>query len=395
MRIAPLLLPAALLLLPACSDSLPSHAAPMPLPPMPAPAPAPANLAPVAKSDRAALRAGETLEAGSVLANDLDPEGASLRAVLEQAPAAGTLELHADGSYRYTAAAAGDWVFRYRADDGQARSEPVEVRLHVSPLKSAIAAIAHRGFSSLYPENTLLAFEQAVLVGAEMVETDVQRTADGALVLMHDITLERTTDAETLFPDRAPWNVSDFTLAEIKTLDAGSSKFPIYAGEPVPTLRELLDAIKDRAGLLLELKNAQLYPGIEAAVIAEMEAAGWTVQGMPTQNLVIQSFNWEAVRRYHQLAPATATAILGGKLPGDAELADIASFARDANLSFANYNADAVAKLRQYGLGMNPYTPDFPQDIAALLELPIDGVITNVPPEVTLLRLLPLLPLPP
>lgn len=357
---------------------------------VPSPPAVPANLPPQAQSDRAAASAGETLSGASVLSNDTDPEGAALTAVLEQAPSFGTLELRADGRYDYLAEQAGDAWFSYRADDGEMRSEPVLVRLHVAPAKAQIAAIAHRGFSSLFPENTLTAFEQAVRVGAEIVETDVQRSADGALVLMHDTTLERTTDAETLFPERSPWNLVDFSLAEIKTLDAGSWKFPLlYAGEPVPTLRELLDLIKGRAGLLLEIKSPGKYPGIEAAVAAELEAAGWTLDGAPTQNLVVQSFDWESMRRYHALAPATPVAILAGEMPSDEQLADLAGFARDANLAYANYSTENVAKLRAHGFGMNPYTPDFPQDILPLLAQPLDGIITNLPPEVSLLRLLP------
>lgn len=101
--------------------------------------------------------------------------------------------------------------------------------------------IAHRGASGYVPENTLAAVRPGVEQGADLVEIDVQRSADGALVVMHDTTLARTTDVEEVFPDRAPWDVGDFTLAELRLLDAGSWFGHEFAGEPVPTLEQVLD----------------------------------------------------------------------------------------------------------------------------------------------------------
>src|SRR5690349_20560695 len=94
--------------------------------------------------------------------------------------------------------------------------------------------VAHRGASHVAPENTLSALRSALAAGAEMVEVDVRRTADGALVLLHDQSLMRTTDVEVLYPSRAPWRVQDFTLDEICGLDAGAWWSPTYAGESVP-----------------------------------------------------------------------------------------------------------------------------------------------------------------
>ncbi|WP_281259550.1 glycerophosphodiester phosphodiesterase family protein, partial [Streptomyces glaucescens] len=92
------------------------------------------------------------------------------------------------------------------------------------------AVIAHRGASAYAPENTLAAVDKAAELGIEWVENDVQRTKDGELVVIHDDSLRRTTDVETVFPDRAPWQVRDFTAAEIARLDAGSWFGPAYAG---------------------------------------------------------------------------------------------------------------------------------------------------------------------
>jgi glycerophosphoryl diester phosphodiesterase len=91
-----------------------------------------------------------------------------------------------------------------------------------APARLRVVNYAHRGASGYAPENTLAAFGLAAELGAQAVELDVRRTLDGALVVLHDATLERTTDAAARFPDRAPWAVGSFTLAEVRTLDAGS-----------------------------------------------------------------------------------------------------------------------------------------------------------------------------
>ena len=131
--------------------------------------------------------------------------------------------------------------------------------------------IAHRGASGEVAENTLAAVRRAVELGADMVEIDVRRSKDGALVLMHDATLTRTTDVERVFPRRARWHVGDFTYDELRRLDAGSWRSPAFAGEPVATLAEVLDVIgASRTGLLLELKSPELYPGIVGDVAAQL-----------------------------------------------------------------------------------------------------------------------------
>ena len=103
--------------------------------------------------------------------------------------------------------------------------------------------VAHRGSSGAAPENTIAAIKLALEHRSDTVENDIQRTSDGELVIMHDTTLTRTTDVEEVFPDRAPWNVADFTLAEIKRLDAGSWFAPEFAGQRVPTLEQWVKAV--------------------------------------------------------------------------------------------------------------------------------------------------------
>src|SRR5689334_8354535 len=96
--------------------------------------------------------------------------------------------------------------------------------------RGRVATYAHRGSSGMAPENTAAAFALAIAEGADYVETDVQLSADGELVIIHDVTLARTTDARLAFADRAPWNVHDFTLAELRKLDAGGWYDDDFAG---------------------------------------------------------------------------------------------------------------------------------------------------------------------
>lgn len=114
---------------------------------------------------------------------------------------------------------------------------------------------AHRGASHSHPENTLAAIDEAVRLGAQQIEIDVRRTADGHLVLMHDATVTRTTDAAEKFPGKASYQVTDFTLAELQTLDAGGWKAPRFAGEKIPTLKEAVAQVPRNVWINLDVKG--------------------------------------------------------------------------------------------------------------------------------------------
>jgi glycerophosphoryl diester phosphodiesterase len=130
--------------------------------------------------------------------------------------------------------------------------------------------VAHRGSSAYAPEHTLEAYRLALDQGADYVEQDLAVTKDGVLVCIHDLTLNRTTDVETVFPDRfvedrtgstpvRRWLVADFTLAEIKRLDAGSWFAEKFAGARIPTFQEAIDLVRGKAGLYPELKDPAFY----------------------------------------------------------------------------------------------------------------------------------------
>ncbi len=244
--------------------------------------------------------------------------------------------------------------------------------------------VAHRGASGYAPENTLAAVDKAAALGTEWVENDVQRTKDGELVIVHDDSLQRTTDVEEVFPDRAPWKVKDFTAAVIARLDAGSWFGPPYAGARVPTLEQFVRRIdQHRQKLLLEIKNPQLYPGIERDILKVLANEGWLDRAHVRQRLIVQSFSADSVRAVHQLAPAVKTGFLG--TPPVADLPTYAAFTDQINPSYASLTADYVTAVHAlkgaHGKRLETFTWTVNDAAAArrVAGFGVDGIITNRP----------------
>lgn len=247
------------------------------------------------------------------------------------------------------------------------------------PEHARIVNTAHRGAMGHAPENTLAAFRLGIEQGADLIESDVQRTKDGVLVLMHDTTLTRTTDAEDVFPGRAPWRVSDFTYAEIQRLDAGSWFSEEYAGEPVPTMADMVRLVRpSRSGILMEIKAPALYPGIEQQVADEFASfPGYVDSAVAAQRLVVQSFDWDAMKRYHEAQPSVPVGLLG-RAP-EALLPVLATWADQINPGYRSYDAAYVDRVHEAGMEVHTYTVNEPADMHAVLDRGVDGVITNFP----------------
>ncbi|MBI0295635.1 glycerophosphodiester phosphodiesterase [Streptomyces sp. PRKS01-29] len=243
--------------------------------------------------------------------------------------------------------------------------------------------VAHRGASAYAPENTLAAVDAADDLGIDWVENDVQRTRDGELIVMHDTTLSRTTDVEQVFPDRAPWKISDFTLDEIEKLDAGSWFGPEFQGETVPTLEEYMDRVSDNhQKLLLELKAPELYPGIERQTLRELRREGW-LDHRHRRRLIIQSFSADSVRAVHRLRPDVKTGFLG--TPAVADLPEYAEFSDQINPSYTTIDAGYVSAVRSvdgaHGKPLEVYTwtvNDGPSAVS-VAGMGVSGIITNKP----------------
>ncbi|WP_330176358.1 glycerophosphodiester phosphodiesterase family protein [Streptomyces sp. NBC_01498] len=258
----------------------------------------------------------------------------------------------------------------------------------MSPVCSRQAAdplvIAHRGASAYAPENTLAAVDKAAELDVDWVENDVQRTRDGRLVVLHDTDLRRTTDAERVFPGRAPWNVKDFTAAEIARLDAGSWFSAAWAGERVPTLEEFLAAVEaNRQNLLLEIKAPELYPGIEGDILRVLRTEGWLDGAHVRDRLVVQSFGADSVRAVHERRPDVTTGFLG--TPAVADLPSYAEFTDRINPTHTSLTAAYVASVHRlkgaHGkrLQVSTWTVDDAAGARRVAGFGVDGIITNRP----------------
>ncbi|CAL9424763.1 Glycerophosphodiester phosphodiesterase [Streptomyces sp. enrichment culture] len=261
--------------------------------------------------------------------------------------------------------------------------------LPLSPVRAADGGtrpvvIAHRGASAYAPENTLAAVDKAAALGVDWVENDVQRTKDGELVVLHDDSLRRTTDVEEVFPDRAPWKVKDFTAAEIARLDAGSWFDPAYAGARVPTLEQFVERVgRHRQKLLLEIKNPQLYPGIERQTLKVLGNEGWLDRRHVKHRLIVQSFSADSIRTVHELKPAVKTGFLG--TPPVADLPAYAAFTDQINPSHGSLSSGYVAAVHSFdgahGKPLEVFTWTVNDAAAArrVAGFGVDGIITNTP----------------
>jgi glycerophosphoryl diester phosphodiesterase len=203
--------------------------------------------------------------------------------------------------------------------------------------------VAHRGASAYAPEHTLAAYRLALEQKADYVEQDLAVTKDLVLICLHDEALERTTNVEELFPDRAEvspatgrkqWLAVDFTLAEIKQLDAGSWFDKRFAGERIPTWEEAVTLVGTAAGLYPELKTPALYRarGIDQTALFVESITKLNLQSRPAGSLIVQSFDEQPLKDLTRRLPSLPRTFLidnrdGPRWLNDSGLEEIATFA--------------------------------------------------------------------
>jgi glycerophosphoryl diester phosphodiesterase len=206
--------------------------------------------------------------------------------------------------------------------------------------------VAHRGASAYAPEHTLEAYRLALEQGADYVEQDLQITKDGVLVCLHDLTLERTTNVEEVFPDRFKledgkkrWHVSDFTLQEIKQLDAGAWFAAKFAGAKVPTWQEAMDLVRGKAGLYPETKGPEVYGSrgfeMEKLVLAQLRKNKLPDAKTP---VLIQSFSPASLRKMKVELKTKVPLVL----------------LIDHQMGAAWLTADGLKKAKQFSIGIGP-----------------------------------------
>jgi glycerophosphoryl diester phosphodiesterase len=232
--------------------------------------------------------------------------------------------------------------------------------------------IAHRGDSAHRPENTLSAFASALELGAEVMEMDVQLSRDGEVMVIHDASVERTTDGSG--------RVREMTLSEMRRLTAGyplryGSAFP---GERIPTLAEVLGLLRDRARAMIEIKSDSVTDdaegGIEAVTVAEVRRAGME------KDVAVISFDRRALLRCRRLAPEIARGHVFDKgLPGDI-LAGAREAACEVVMPHKRLLSDELRdRAREAGIKVATWVVDEPDELRALARYDLFGVGSNRP----------------
>lgn len=243
--------------------------------------------------------------------------------------------------------------------------------------------IAHRGASGLAPEHTFTAWDLAIELGAHMIEQDVQTTADGHLVVIHDDTLDRTTDCSG--PVRSK------TLAQIRSCDAGSwfneanpdLADPAFVGLKVPTLAEVFERYGTSVTYHIETKTPEGNPVVERELLRLLDIYDLREAAHTDWQVVVQSFSPASLQRMHALDPAMPLVQLLPSTPPaqlrDAFLDTVAEYAIGVGPSHGGVEAGFIEAAHSQCLEVHPYTVDAPERMRELLDAGVDGLFTNRP----------------
>lgn len=238
--------------------------------------------------------------------------------------------------------------------------------------KNKILNIAHRGASGYAPENTIAAFEKAVEMKADYFELDVQLSKDGKLVVIHDTTVDRTTDGTG--------KVREMMLEELRQLDAGSWFDSAFAGEQIPTLGQALDRFRGKIGILIEIKSPSLYPGIEKKVAEALRERN--LHKPENGKIIVQSFDHESMKIFNQMMPSVPVGVLVSYDPeglSDKELEEFATYAEYVNPNKLMVDAELVERIHAFAMKTTPWTVRDRESAKRLAALKVDGIVTDYP----------------
>lgn len=225
-----------------------------------------------------------------------------------------------------------------------------------SPARTPLR-IGHRGACGHAPENTLASIEQAIALGCDLTEVDVQRTADGSLVLLHDERVDRTTNG------KGP--VADMNLEDVRKLDAGR-------GQRVPTLEETLKSAQGRIGLILELKAEGLAYDVSGIV----RASGFSGE------LIYASFLHDELQHVRRADPDARTLVLFKRLPKSPAAEATKLQATHVGLRFDTATLPLVKAFHGARLTVFVYTVNKPADIVRMRALGVDGIVSDFPERI-------------
>ncbi|WP_410513106.1 glycerophosphodiester phosphodiesterase family protein [Paenibacillus sp. BR2-3] len=238
--------------------------------------------------------------------------------------------------------------------------------------------IAHRGASGYAPENTMASFELAERLGADFIELDVRMSRDGELVVIHDKMVDRTT--------KFTGYVHNYTLRELQGMDVGSYFGADYSDETIVSLQEVMDRFAGRIGILIEIKDPPLYPGIEKK-LADIVRQYQLLQDVTgnvgiTGGIIIQSFDFESVRRIHSMLPGIPVAVLihPDQHPLSEETMDqLASYASYINYSHDLLDKEIIREIHDRNREVMAWTIRNDRDMKRMKKLRVDGIITDYP----------------
>ena len=228
-------------------------------------------------------------------------------------------------------------------------------------MDTGVAITAHRGASASAPENTMAAFRAAMEAGATYAELDVQRTADGRVIVLHD--------ADVLRMGGDPRKVKDLTAAELQAVDIGRKYDPKFTGEVPPTLEEVIALVRGRMRINVELKYNVPDPGLAPAVIDLLKREDFLDQ------VVITSLDYAALKQVERLEPRLhtghiVTAAVGNVLRSEADF---------LSLNSARASASLVRKAHAAGKGVHVWTVNKPEVMLRMIERGVDNIITDDP----------------
>lgn len=221
--------------------------------------------------------------------------------------------------------------------------------------------IAHRGASADFPENTLRAFIAAADAGADMCELDVQATHDGAVIVLHDDTVDRTTDGHGA--------VAEMTLDEVGRLDAGIKCGAQFRGERIPTLEQVFEATRSRVALNIEIKEGAVEPAV-CELIRRFDARS---------SSMVSSFEWRALQHVRMIDPEIRIGLLAEEKPPALLRAAEKMQAYAVNPRFDLVSREFCDEAHRRDLAVLAWTVDVPELMRYMIEAGVDGIMTNHP----------------
>ncbi len=229
--------------------------------------------------------------------------------------------------------------------------------------KQNVMVVAHRGASAYAPENTLASMKKAIEMNADMSELDVQETADGEIILLHDGSLKRTAGVDK--------NIWETNYADLKGLDIGTWFSEEYKNEPIPTIKEVIDLVKGKMKINIELKANGHEKMLAERTLRIVEANNFLDQ------VVFTSFKFAEADKIRELNPKAIVGYIFGRLPKDVDV-----FTADVNILSANIktvDAEFMKKAKANGKEVAVWTVNKPEDMKRMIELGVEQIITNYP----------------